>query len=44
MRAGCEDDEGGYRDGEEEDKEQESVDHDRDLLPLQLVLLPAVRL
>ena len=44
MRAGGEDDEGGDGDGQEEDQEEEPVDHDRDLLPLQLVLFPAVGL
>ena len=44
VRAGGEDDEGGDGDGQEEDQEEEPVDHDGDLLPLQLVLFPAVGL
>ena len=44
MGAGGEDDEGRDGHGEEEDQEEEAVDYEADLLPLQLVLLPRLRL
>ena len=42
--AGGEDDEGRDGHGEEEDQEEEAVDNEADLLPLQLVLFPRLRL